>query len=293
MRFSRRITTFVFTIIICACVFCGFNVATDPFGVFGDPLFHWYDYNMTQNPRTAKIAYLEDHHEEFDAFIIGCSKTGGFPMDQLNELYDANFYSMHMYGEDMYDIRATAEYILKNYEAKHIVINLGIEEAVAYNTETDKLKDSLHCRVDGSNPLIFYSKYLFANPSYGYRKIVSYFNDSYVQNDGDLFRAENGTYDNRRRDTEHISDTASYLSANSEAFTDLSYIEPQSLDAAEQCITDIAAIKELCEKKGATFTLIFDPVSDEELSTYNQEELRQYWIDIARSPIIGISAVIR
>ena len=281
MRFSRWITTFVLTVILCAGVFCGFNVATDPFGVFGDPLFHWYDYNMTQNPRTAKIAYLDDHHEEFDAYIIGCSKTGGFPMDKLNEIYDADFYSMLMYGGDMYDIRATAEYILENYEAKHIVINLGIEEAVTYNTETDKLKGNLHCKVDGSNPLIFYGKYLFANPSYGYHKIVSYFNDSYVQNDGDVFRSVNGTYDKRRRDAEHISDTETYLSVNSEAFADLSAAEPQSLDAADQCISDITAIKELCEEKGVTFTLIFDPVSDAELSTYNQEELRQYWIDIA------------
>ncbi|MBR5329710.1 MAG: polysaccharide deacetylase family protein [Firmicutes bacterium] len=202
-------------------------------------------------------------------------------MDKLNEIYDANFYSMLMYGGDMYDIRKTAEYILNNYEAKHIVINLGLEEAIEYNTETDGMKGNLHCKVDGSNALLFYGKYLFANPSYGYQKIVSRFQDGYVQNAGDVFMAENGTYDKSRRDAEHISDTASYLSVNQEAFYDLSGIGQQPLTNADQCVADIAAIKALCEAKGATFTLIFDLVYDVELATYDVDDLKQYWADVA------------
>ena len=33
-----------------------FNVAVDPFGIFGDRFLNYYEYNMTQNPRIAKIS---------------------------------------------------------------------------------------------------------------------------------------------------------------------------------------------------------------------------------------------
>lgn len=281
MRCSRWILTFFITIILCSMAFCGLNIAVDPFGVFGDPLLHWYDYNMTQNPRVAKIPYLEEHHDKYDSYIIGCSKTGGIPVEELNEVYDSHFYSMLMYGGDMYDIRATAEYILTHYEAKNIIVNIGIEEAVEYQTETDSIKGNLHCKVDGSNPLLFYGKYLFANPAYSYQKIISKTKDSYVQNDGDVFNAENGNYDKRRRDVEPIQSLEDYQARNAEAFPDLSYSEPRELKAKEQCLKDLAAIKKLCEERGAAFTLIVDPVSLDELRLYSARDLTDYWTQLA------------
>ena len=37
-------------------IFPAINILADPFGVFGDPIFHWYSYNETNNPRAAKVA---------------------------------------------------------------------------------------------------------------------------------------------------------------------------------------------------------------------------------------------
>lgn len=267
--------------ILCAAGFCGFNLITDPFGVFGDHFFQWYSYDLTKNPRAAKITYLDTHDQAYDSYIIGCSKTGGIPIDGLNELYGANFYSMLMYGGDMYDIETTAQYVIEHYEVKNIVINLGLEEAVSYHTESDNMSGNLSYKVDGSSPLLFYGKYLFANPAYGFTKIKNRFQDSYVPQDFDVFNADNGTYDKRKRDTENIGDLSSYQKANSEAFVDLSQMNPQSLTAMAQCISAIEKIKTLCDKKNITFMLILDPVSDDELSTYNRDDLAQYWKELA------------
>ena len=49
------------------------NMLIDPFGVFGDPVFDWYGYDEYNNPRAAKIAWLEEHHGAFDSYIIGLS----------------------------------------------------------------------------------------------------------------------------------------------------------------------------------------------------------------------------
>ena len=39
------------------------NLLVDPFGVFGDRLLRWDSYDQTNNPRVAKLEYLERHHE--------------------------------------------------------------------------------------------------------------------------------------------------------------------------------------------------------------------------------------
>lgn len=281
MRFSKWLLTLFLTVILCAAGFCGFNLITDPFGVFGDHFFQWYSYDLTKNPRAAKITYLDKHYQAYDSYIIGCSKTGGIPIDDLNEVYGANFYSMLMYGGDMYDIETTAQYIIEHYEVKHIVINLGLEEAVSYHTESDSMSGNLSYKVDGSSPLLFYGKYLFANPAYGFAKIESRLQDSYVPRGFDVFNTDNGTYDKRKRDTENIGDLASYREANRDAFVDLSQMNTQSLTAKAQCIAAIEKIKRLCDEKNISFTLILDPVSDDELSTYNRDDLAQYWNGLA------------
>ena len=46
-------------------LFMAYNFILDPFGVFGDRFLNWYEYDMTMSPRVAKIAYLEQHHENY------------------------------------------------------------------------------------------------------------------------------------------------------------------------------------------------------------------------------------
>ena len=47
--------------LILAALLAGFNYVTDPFGAFGDRFMQWFSYDETNNPRAAKISYLEQH----------------------------------------------------------------------------------------------------------------------------------------------------------------------------------------------------------------------------------------
>ena len=78
---KRFFLLFLAAALLTAALLAGFNAAVDPFGVFGDRILSWWSYDMTQNPRTAKIGYLDRHWEEYDAYIIGCSKTSSFPTE--------------------------------------------------------------------------------------------------------------------------------------------------------------------------------------------------------------------
>ena len=89
------------------------NMLIDPFGVFGDPIFDWYSYNEYNNPRAAKIAWLEENHERFDSYVIGSSCAASLSTGELNE-----------YMEDQYTAAARQE--VESY-IKGLLASAGIE----------------------------------------------------------------------------------------------------------------------------------------------------------------------
>ena len=69
MTFKKWIMTYIVVVLIFSTFLGAFNVAVDPFGVFGDKLMHWFAYNMTNNPRVAKITYLEQNKNLYDSWL--------------------------------------------------------------------------------------------------------------------------------------------------------------------------------------------------------------------------------
>ena len=75
MSAKKWLIMFAVVVVLALLLCIGFNLLVDPFGVFGDRLFHWDSYSQTNNPRVAKIEYLEEHHDEYDSYIIGSSSA--------------------------------------------------------------------------------------------------------------------------------------------------------------------------------------------------------------------------
>ena len=279
MSFKKWIVIFISTVIVLGALTAGFNALVDPFGIFGDAVFDWYAYNMTQNPRIAKIAYLDRNHEKYDSYIIGCSKTSSFSTEALNEYYGgARFYNMLMYGGDMHDTEMTAMYILENYSPKNIIVNMGLEETVKYDTEADDMKANLHAKVDGSSLLLFYFKYLFANPSYAVDKIAARISDGYLVSEHDVFIPETGVYDKSVRDVERISDLKQYL----ESTRTSGQFEEESLAAMDKCLESIRRIKAACDEKGVSFMMILSPIYHTEMDIYDRAQLEEFLERLAR-----------
>ena len=171
------------------------NIIVSPFGLFKDKFLNWHSYNMTQNPRIAKIEYLDKNHEKFDSYVVGASGSSAFLSKYLDKYTGDKFYNLFYYGADMLDSVDTVKYIVKNYEVKNIFLPLTITHGLYYNVGNERLNDKMHYKVENSSPVEFYSKYLLANPNYSIDKIKSIKKDSYLQESFDVFNAENGSYD--------------------------------------------------------------------------------------------------
>ncbi len=280
MTLKKWIIIMLAAMALCACLFMAMNILVDPFGVFGDVLLDWYSYDMTMNPRTSKIAYLDRHHEEYDSYIIGCSKTSSFSADTLEKYYEgSSFYNMLMYGGDLYDIEKTADYILDNYAPKRIIINLGLEETISYNTGEEDVKTRLHAKVDGDSLTGFYLQHLFLHPQYSWDKLSALRNNTYLPTTADVFDVPTGAYDKSLRDVEAIGSLEAY-SAKYPAFS-VSYGKYSSMPYMQTVVDAVARLKEKCEAQGVEFTLILSPVYCTELRSYEREDLEEYWRALA------------
>ena len=271
MSSTKWLWMFVCILLLIALLIAGLNVLVDPFGAFGDPVMDWASANETNNPRVAKIAYLDKHHDEYDSYVIGSSSASSYPPEQLNAYTGARFYNLFMYGCDMYDIVQTARYVAEHYEVKNLLINFGPGEGAAYQYESDPYINNLHAAVDRSSPLKFYLKYAFANPNYAFAKLQNRRKDTELPQVFDVFDAETGSYDKRVRDVEPISDLASYRASN-KSFDNFTS-KHQELARIDLCIEAVKELKAECDARGIRLIVSFEPLYEPRLANWNVKEL--------------------
>ena len=263
-------------------IFPAINILADPFGVFGDPIFHWYSYNETNNPRAAKMAWLEDHHQEFDSYVIGSSCAASYRMEELNEYLDASFYNLFVYGSDAKDYRDHAFYLLENYTVKNLVLNLNFNEANSYDTGADDIHYWMHPLADGGSKALFYLRYAFCSTQYAIDKISASFRDTDLPQVFDVFDAATGCYDKRVRDVEKIGDPEVYQAAHGADFQYYSPPDFAQLPYLDQCLQVVADIRDLCREKGVSLTVICSPTYISQLEAYGGEALDRYRAALAQ-----------
>ena len=277
MRIKKWLTGFFAALVFCCAVWAGYNFLLDPFGVFGDRLLDWYDYNMTMNPRAAKIAYLDRRFDRYDSYVLGSSKASSLPVEELNSYLGASFYNMTWYGGDLKDELDALRYLLDHDDVKNIVLALDPMDATNFDTESDPIKGNMHCKADGSSPLLFYGKYLFATPSYGWDKLSSRAKAGYLIDPSHVYRSETGVYNKQLRDTSRISGMEEYLAFENNRL----WIGPLQMRTASEALNAVQEIVSLCDANSVHLIVIGVPLYREEFEQYDRAEMTRFWSGVA------------
>ena len=281
MSSKKWVLVFLATVLVLAALLAALNLAADPFGAFGDRLLSWFSYDETNNPRVAKFTYLEQHHDEYDSYILGCSSTSSFPVDAFNEAYGASFYNLIMYGADMRDCEKIARYLIEHYEVKNLILNVYLDNGLTYDEESDRLTKNLHYKEDpDTSALSYYTRYLFADPRYALAKLNALRTDTILPQTFDVFDERTGCYDKRVRDAEPIGSEERYLESYP-VFADYPR-QTLSLPYTEQCMQSVASIKALCEEAGVSLTVVAGPVYAEYLKNFKTETVAQFYRSLAQ-----------
>lgn len=281
MSSKKWVLVFLATVLVLAVLLAALNLAADPFGAFGDELLSWFSYDETNNPRVAKFTYLEQHHDDYDSYILGCSSTSSFPVDAFNEAFDASFYNLIMYGADMRDCEKIAQYLIGHYEVKNLILNVYLDNGLTYDEESDRLTKNLHYKEDpDTSALSYYTRYLFADPRYALAKLKALRTDTILPQTFDVFDERTGCYDKRVRDAEPIGSAERYLESYP-VFADYPH-QTLSLPYTEQCMQSVAAIRALCEEAGVSLTVVAGPVYAEYLKNFEPETVAQFYRSLAQ-----------
>lgn len=282
MSSKKWLAMFCATVLFLGACVLGFNRLADPFGVFSGKALEWPSYEMTLNPRTAKITYLKEHHGEYDSYVLGCSSTSSFPVEALNEYLDASFYNMIMYGADMLDVEQDAFYLIENYEVKNLVINVYLDNACGYDWMTNPLTYSMPPETTGEGPLSFYGKYLFMDPRHSKDKLTAMRTDTYLTQTFDVFNETTGAYDKKVRDAEPIGNLDRYL----EAYPVFANYPEGTRTTDEAAITgtleSLARIRDLCQEKGVNLLVLTAPVYADYLAYFDYDQVADFYTRLAQ-----------
>ena len=282
MNAKKWVLTFLLLALVLVLGLAAFNYVTDPFAAFGDRFLNWFSYDETNNPRVAKISYLEQHHDEYDSYILGCSSTSSLQVSDFNKLYDANFYNLIMYGADMRDCEKIADYLIEHYEVNHLVLNVYLDNGFTYDDETDRLTRNLHYLTDpDTSALSFYTRYLFCDPRYGFAKLKNLRNDRLLPQSFDVFNEVTGEYDKRVRDVEPIGSMDTYLEAYP-VFADYPKTGDFVLGQTENCMKSVAAIKERCEAADVELVVVAAPVYIDYFQNFQAEDVANFYASLAK-----------
>ena len=282
MNAKKWVLTFLLLALVLVLGLAAFNYVTDPFAAFGDKFLNWFSYDETNNPRVAKISYLEQHHDEYDSYILGCSSTSSLQVSDFNKLYDANFYNLIMYGADMRDCEKIADYLIEHYEVKRLVLNVYLDNGFTYDDETDRLTRNLHYLTDSdTSALSFYTRYLFCDPRYGFAKLKNLRNDRLLPQSFDVFNEVTGEYDKRVRDVEPIGSMDTYLEAYP-VFADYPKTGDFVLGQTENCMKSVAAIKERCEAADVELVVVAAPVYIDYFQNFQAEDVANFYASLAK-----------
>lgn len=283
MSSKKWLVLFLATVLVLGAGVLGFNWLVDPYGVFHHKTLEWPSYEMTLNPRTAKMTYIEEHHQEYDSYLLGCSSTSSFPVEKLNEYLDADFYNMIMYGADMLDVEQQAVWLLENCEVKNLVVNVYLDNAKDYDTLPDpELSYAMPPETTGENVASFLAKYLFMDPRHSLDKLTAMVQDTYLTQTFDVFNAQTGAYDKIVRDAEPIGNMDEYLEAYP-VFAN--YPEASNTiheDAVTGTLDSLARIRDLCAEKGVNFLVLCAPVYADYMDYFDWDQVADFYTRLAQ-----------
>jgi len=271
---------FLATILLLCGLFILFNILVDPFGVFGDPIFDWFSYNFTSNPRVAKFTYLARHHQEFDSFILGASGSSAYSVERLNAYLDANFFNMFFTGADMLHLELTAEYLLENYTVENLVIGVSITNGIYFDQAIEApLRRGLHVNAAGGSRAAFYWQYLWLNPQYAIDKIQAFRNRTDLPGDYNWYDADTGAFDKRARVAQRIGSLEEYhvTYPGFESFPHLDHAMTQ----IDNTIDSIRAIRDMSEAAGVNLIVIFNPLYYAQFAHFSEADIREYMTKLA------------
>jgi hypothetical protein len=142
-----------------ATLLATFNATIDPLNILHTSLLK---VNSLTNERFIKIEYLEEHHKNFNSYMIGSSRIGTTPPTKIEQyIPHSKFYNLTLQEATLYDYLIHIRYMIKKrYTIKNLYIELDIDTMNYYNNLSKNYLYKPHPYVEDHSLALFYFHYL-------------------------------------------------------------------------------------------------------------------------------------
>lgn len=253
-----------------------FNLVVDPYGAFGDRFLKWWSYDMTQNPRLAKLSYLNSRLDDYDSYVLGGYGAGFLSVEDLNAALRASFYNCAYDGAGAEAMEQTADDLLAKDEVKHLI--LAVSPAMA---ASDLEIDYRPHYKSGGSVWTDFPALLFGTARESVRKLRARGTTGYLPAACERYDPKTGERYTVVEDAEPIHGRTAYL--ESEEHQDFSAIPdtPLRLDRLEALTAAVGRIRSRCAERGIPCTVICVPQYLGQTARYDSAELAAFYDGLA------------
>lgn len=264
----------------------GMNYFVDPFGYFhfkgGD--YGRIDFELTadQYLRFLQAEHIKNFGNQYDAYIIGGSKTGSYRTEKLAEMDGYSYYNVWGMMGSVQNYYYYARYILENTNVKKIIMNLSGGETRAYDRQYLSDICVIPAQVKGGSVLLENLDFLFKDVHIAMDVWKESRDGDPSASVGNCVTGERNLekyYRSRAKDPEAFV-TKQVLKKFDKQMKRL-FTKNLSHDAYEENLAAIREIKALCDKKGVEFVVMMAPSFIGEMSEHDCERYWEYMEELA------------
>lgn len=283
----KRWNLAVVAVVLCVVLWiAGMNYFVDPFGYFhfagGD--YSKIDFQLTTEYyiRFLEAERIRNYGDQYDAYILGGSKTGSYQAKKLGEMDGYRYYNVWASAGSVQNYYYYAKYILENTDAKKIVMNLSGGEVRKFDRQYMGDMYVIPAQVKGGSVFLERLDFLFkdvhvAMDTWKERRAAgspsSYYNaDTGERNLSKYYRA---------RTKDPVAFASKRVLKNFDKQMKRLFTKKFSSKAYEENLTAIREIKELCGEKGVEFMLMVAPSFIGEMSEHECEAYWEYMEELA------------
>lgn len=264
----------------------GVNYFVDPFGYFS---FQGGDYSKLDfrigdgyYRRVMKAEHVQNFNDQYDAYIIGGSKTGSVFTESLQKIDGYRYYNMFEMGGTTGEYLQWTEFVLENASPKKIVICLSGGEPRRLEYKQEAAVNLMPAVVTGESQLVEYADYLLKDVKIGLGQLWDEIKNGKESNTFNYPHGERylkTRYKSCAKDREKF--TKKKVLKNFKKHMKQLFTSPRKLPYFEECLDDMRAIKELCDANGVELQVIMAPSFIGEKAEHDSEYFRDYMQQLA------------
>ena len=270
MTSKKWTISFLIIILVVLLAIAILNVVVDPYGYFDAIDGLNYELNDNNYIRVLKAKHIEKYGNNYDGYILGGSKAGGYTAEKLKELDGYNYYNTFITCGNFEEYYIFAKWIAEKTEAKKIILNLSGFECL-FDVRSG-IKQQTPAILTGKSQTAEFISFLFKNPKLSVDEIINPTFD-YRQNDDGSRNLEGAYEEYFKNPSEYVKNQVVYdLEANLKEM--FAKAETRTFSSMPKDIKYLKQIVELCEENDIELLVINSATP---LTSRQSYEGEAYW----------------